>query len=314
MIHYRTTTAARVFDIVDGFARLRGLAGARPRPAGTVRVFLLADRTPGAERFFADPPELVLVRGPDGNAVSFGRLRYSDGAVRAVDFLGGPYILRVRSTCHQLADFPEVHIPATPEQSEPYSMVLDAGYRYPFPRVSTPPAVQLGDAAVHALTLLRGAVFQPDGTGVMNAVVTAPGAIRYRTDEDGQWVLVFADGVPATASVDVTIELPGADPIVLPDVPVEPGGESTLAQTALRGRIVSPGTDPATATVRVTGSPGAAGVRANGLWAYYFPPNQSDARVTVTATLPDGRSQRTTDVPVGANRTSVVPDFSFPRA
>lgn len=311
-VRFRTTTAVRVFDVVDGFARARGLTGARPRPAAAVRVFLLADHTPGAEQNFDTPPELVLVRDHGGNAVSFGRLRYPNGAVRAVDFRGGPYTLRVRSAFHQVADFADVHIPATADQPEPYPMVLDAGYRYPFPRVTTPPAVQLGDPAVHALTLLRGTVFAPDGTGVADAAVTAPGAVRYRTDEDGQWVLVFTDGVPAAARVDITVELSGQDPLTLPDVPVEPGGEATLAQTALRGRIVAPGVDRSAATVSVGDAPG--GIRTDGTWAYYFPPTQPETRVTVTARLPDGRTQRVRDVRVSPRETTVVPDFSFPRA
>lgn len=311
-VRYRTTTAARVFDIVDGFARARGLTGARPRPAAAVRVFLLADHTPGAEQSFDVPPELVLVRDQSGNVVSFGRLRYPDGAVRAVDFRGGPYTLRVRSAFHQVADFADVRIPATADQPEPYPMVLDAGYRYPFPRVSTPPAVQIGDAAVAALTLLRGTVFEPDGTGVADAAITAPGAVRYRTDADGQWVLVFPDGVPATARVDVTVELPGRDPVTLPGVPVEPGGEATLPQTALRGRITAPGVDPATATVWVGDTPG--GIRTDGTWVFYFPPTQPETRVTVTARLPDGRTQRVPDVQVSPRETRTVPAFSFPRA
>jgi hypothetical protein len=311
-MRFRTTTAARVFDIVDGFARARGLAGARPRPSAAVRVFLLADHTPGAEQSFDVPPELVLVRDHSGNVVSFGRLRYPDGAVRAADFRGGPYTLRVRSDFHQVADFADVRIPATADQPEPYSMVLDAGYRYPFPRVSTPPAVQIGDPTVHALTLLRGTVFAPDGSGVADATVTAPGAVRYRTDADGQWVLVFADGVPASARVDVTVELPGEDPVTLPDVPVDPGGEATLPQTALRGRIVAPGVNPAAVAVWVGDAP--AGIRTDGTWAFYFPPTQQETRVTVTARLPDGRTQRVPDVAVSPRNTTVVPAFSFPRA
>lgn len=311
---YRTRTALRVFDPVDSFARNRGLAGARPRPIGAVQVYLLADRTPGAERNFDVPPELVLARDPDGYAISYGRLRTPDGGVRATRFLGGPYLLRVRSTYYQVADFDGVRLPATADQPEPYELVLSPAYTYPFPTATTPPMVKLDDTGATALTLLRGAVLAPDRRGIPDARVTAPTAMPYRTDQDGQWVLVFTEGVPPSAQVDVTIAVPGANPVVLPGVPVDPGGTATLAQTALRGRILAPGANPGSATVLVEGTPGAAGVRADGAWNYCFPIDQPAGSVSVTATLPDGRSLNARDVPVTPRHTTTVPDFSFPRS
>jgi hypothetical protein len=310
---YRTLAPTRVFDIIDDFARQRGLAGARPRPIGDVRVFLIADHTPGANRVFPVPPEFMLVVNGLGYAISFGRLRQADGAERAVAFGGGPYLLRVRSDYYQVSDFDNVQLPATQAQPEPYEMVLEAGYTYPFPAASTPPTPQIGNPVTNALALLRGAVLAPDGSGVADAVVTAPAAIQYRTDTDGQWVLVFADGAPASGLVDVTVTAPGAGPVTVPGVTVTPAGEADLLQTGLRGRLLAPGTDPATAVVEVAGQPGQAGVRSDGVWAYYFPLTQAATTVTVTATLL-GRGTRTVPgVPVTPRSTTAVPDFSFPR-
>ncbi|QUQ65644.1 hypothetical protein [Kutzneria sp. CA-103260] len=311
MTEYRTLTAARVFDVVDGFARQRGLAGARPRLISPVRIFLLADHTPGAQRTFAEPPELVLASTAHGYTVNFGLLSQPDGRQQKTAFGAGPYLLRVRADHYQVADFDNVFLPATHDQPEPFEMVLEAGYSYPFPTASTPPPVQIGGTVSTALALLRGATLHPDGSGVVDAVVTAPGATSYRTDTDGQWVLVFADGVPATDLVTVTITAPGADPVAIPDVPVTPAGEAVLPQTAVRGRIRAAGVDPRKVVVSVGGV--AAGVRADGVWAFYFPPTQPATTVTVTATLPDGRTQSATGVAVAPRTTTTVPDFSFPR-
>jgi hypothetical protein len=311
---FRTRKAVRVFDILDGFARRRGLTGAHPRPIGPVRIYLLADHTPGAERTFDPPPELVIGWDHEGNAISHGRLRTPGGGSRDGGFRGGPYTLSVRSSFYQRTDFDGVAIPATASQPEPCTMVLEAAHTYPFPVATTPPPVQLGTTPTVALTLLRGAAFAPDGTGLADVLVSAPGAVGYRTDVDGQWVLVFGEGVPAEATVDVTIAAPGTDPRTLTGVPVEPGGDATLAQTALRGRIRAPGVDVSLAAVRIDGFPASAGMRRDGAWGYYFPLDQTATGVTVTATLPDGRTRGVTGQPVTPNRTTIVPDFSFPRA
>jgi hypothetical protein len=313
MTEYRTLAAARVFDVVDGFARQRGLAGARPRPIGQVRIFLLADHTPGARRGFAEPPELVLATTRHGYMVNFGLLSQPGGSQRRMAFGAGPYLLRVRADHYQVADFDNVFLPATQDQPEPYEMVLEAGYSYPFPTATTPPPVQVSGTVTNALALLRGATPHPDGSGVVDAVVTAPSASPYRTDTDGQWVLVFPDGVPASGLVTVTIAAPGVAPVEVLDVPVTAAGEAVLPQTAMRGRIRAAGVDPRKAVVDVAGAPGVAGVRADGVWAYYFPPTQPATTVTVTATLPDGRDQSVAGVAVTPRTTTTVPDFSFPR-
>jgi hypothetical protein len=310
---YRTLAATRVFDIVDDFARQRGLAGARPRPIGSVRIFLIADHTPGLNRVFPVPTEFVLTVNDHGYAISFGRLLQADGTERAVAFGGGPYLLRVRSDYYQVSDFDHVELPATQAQPEPYEMVLEAGYTYPFPVASTPPTAQVGNSVTNALALLRGAALAPDGSGVADAVVTAPTATQYRTDTDGQWVLVFADGAPASGLVDVTVTAPGAGAVTVPRVTVTPAGEAVLPQTALRGRVLAPGTDPATAVVLVDGQPGQGGVRSDGVWAYYFPLTQAATTVTVTATLPGRGTMTVPGVPVTPRSTTAVPDFSFPR-
>ncbi|GAA4547928.1 carboxypeptidase-like regulatory domain-containing protein [Amycolatopsis samaneae] len=309
MIEYRTRTAVRVFDPVDQFARDRGLEGARPRPIGRVRLFLLADHTPGAERVFPRPPEFVVGRNTHGYVISYGDLRDDGGRVLRHAFGGGPYDLRVTSAFYQTADFTGVSIPAAGAQAEPFELLLRPAYGYPFPQTAVPPVPDLTGAPPPALALVRGSVLAPDFTGVANARVTAPGATPYRTAADGEYVLVFPRG--ASGPVEVTIAVPGAPPVVLPAVAVTSGGTTALAQTALRGRISAPREEIAGATVRVTGAPGAAGVRRDGVWAYCFPADQAAASVTVTAAMPDGRSLSRTAA-VTPRTTTTVPEFSFP--
>jgi len=310
---YRSVTATRVFDIIDGFALQRGLDGARPRPIGAVRLFLAADHTPGASQVFTTPPELLLTTSDSGYSISFGLVRQPDGGQIVEQFGAGPYLLRVRSDNYQVTDFDNVSLPATAGQPEPYEMVLPAGYTYPFPVIATAPSIEAGGPAVAALALLRGAVLAPDGSGVADATVSSPGAVSYRTDTDGQWVLVFTDGAPATGLADVTFTAPGTGPVVVTGVVMTPGGEAVLAQTSVRGRIVAPGVDPSTAVVQVLAQPGQAGVRGDGAWAYYFPPTEAATTVTVMATLPDHRSATAPDVPVTPRATTTVPDLRFPR-
>jgi hypothetical protein len=125
----RLRRAERVFDVVDGFAADRGLAGPRPRPISPVRVFVSTGD--GGES------ELVLRTNRDGYALYFGQLRLPGGAVRRVA-LSGTYTLRAEARYYQAAEFPGVPIPAG-DQPEPYQLVLRPGPDYPFP-VATEPA------------------------------------------------------------------------------------------------------------------------------------------------------------------------------
>src|SRR5262249_998022 len=159
-----------------------------------------------------------------GYSISFGLVRQPDGSQIVGQFGAGPYLLRVRSDNYQVIDFDNVFLPATAGQPEPYEMVLAAAYTYPFPVTPAAPSIEVGGTAWAALALVRGAVLAPDGSGVVDATVSAPGAVPYRTDTDGQWVLVFTGGVPATGLVDVTITAPGTGPVVATGVAVTPGG------------------------------------------------------------------------------------------
>ena len=85
---------------------------------------------------------------------------------------------------YQRAENPAVVIP---EPAVPYRFDLEPGYAYPFPSGCRAPR-SLGP------TLLRGALQHPDGAGIAGALVEVAGVTdRYRTDESGQWVLVFPD-------------------------------------------------------------------------------------------------------------------------
>lgn len=127
----RLRRPVRVFDLVDGFAADRGLAGPRPRPIGPVRVFVDIDTGAGGTG-----AELVLRTNRDGYAVFFGQLRLPGGAVRRVA-LSGTHTLRVDSPYYEATEFAGVPIPAG-DQPEPYQLLLRPGPNYPFPTATEP--------------------------------------------------------------------------------------------------------------------------------------------------------------------------------
>jgi hypothetical protein len=95
-------------------------------------------------------------------------------------------------------------------------------------------------------------------------------------------------------------------------VPVVQGRDSTLAETGLRGGVLTDdGVPIAGAAVTVSGQPGRTLSETDGQWSYYFRPDQLATNVNVTATLPDGRSQSRGGVPVQPRSTVVVDSFRF---
>jgi hypothetical protein len=131
------------------------------------------------------------------------------------------------------------------------------------------------------------------------------------TDESGQWVLVFPEG-QASAAVIVRFRLPNGATSNVAGVQIEPGRDSTLPQTALRGSVTTNAGVPIPgATVTVSGQPGSSRSRVDGGWFYFFRPDEPATNVTVTATLPDGRSQSRGGVPVQPRSTVVVQSFEF---
>ena len=301
VLELRHLEAAAIFDLEDAYARDRGVLGPHPRIDGPVRLLLVGRMTPAGREEIAPAPELELRRNDRGYDLFFGIVR-SPGAERT-HLDEGTYVVRVDTDGrYQRAERADVRIP---EPAVPYVFDLAPGHAYAFPSGSSVPR-SLGP------TLLRGALQGPDGAGLADATVEVVGVTeRYLTDRSGQWVLVFPDG-QASGDVTVRFGLPDGSTTDVASVPVAAGREATLAQTALRGQVVTNAGRPiAGAVVSVGGRPGSARSGPDGAWSYFFGVAQAAINVNVTATLPDGRSQTAPNVPVQPRATVVVPRFRF---
>jgi hypothetical protein len=298
----RSLSAMAVFDVEDRYARERGVRGAHPRPIAPVRFRAVARITAGGRVDLQPQLELDVIRNQSG----FDLFRGSAGPLgsderRRLD--EGTYAVRVvAGGIYQTVERADVVIP-TPATA--YRFELEPGYAYPFPSGAA-------SASGAGPTLLRGGLQGPDASGIEGARVEVAGTTRtYTTDESGQWVLVFPPN-QVTGAVTVRFVLPDGTVANVAGVPVVAGRDSVLAQTALRGRVTTTeGAPIAGATITVGGQPGETRSQVDGGWFYFFRPDQAGTNVTVTATLPDGRSQSRGAVPVQPRSTVVVQSFRF---
>jgi hypothetical protein len=298
----RTLSAAAVFDVEDRYARERGVRGPHPRPIAPVRFRAVA-RITGGGRVDMDPElDLDVVRSASGFDL-FYRSAGAAGASERRMLDDGTYAVRVLSGgVYQPLERADVTIP---EPASPYLFELEPGYAYPFPSAA---AAARGGGP----TVLRGGLQGADGSGIEGARVDVAGTTRvYTTDESGQWILVFPDG-HQTGAVTVRFRLPDGATVNVPGVQVPAGGDALLAQTSLRGSVLTTAGAPLEgAVVTVSGQPGQTLSRSDGHWSYFFRPGQSGINVTVTATLQDGRTQSSGAVPVQPRSTVVVDNFRF---
>jgi hypothetical protein len=298
----RSAGAEAVFDVEDRHARERGVRGPHPRPVAPVRFVAVARITP-AGRVELDPwLELDVARNPAGYDVFFGSTRPIQTNERR-RLAAGRYAVRIFSGgVYQGVERADI---AVPSPATPYAFDLEPGYAYPFP---------LGAASPRgaAPTLLRGGLHGPDAGVLLGARVEVQNVTPvYTVDEAGQWVLVFPAG-QQTDAVTVRFQLPDGTTVNVAGVQVVEGRASTLAETGLRGSVLTDdGVSIAEAAVTVSGQPGRTLSRTDGQWSYYFRPDQLATNVNVTATLPDGRSQSRGGVPVQPRSTVVVDSFRF---
>jgi hypothetical protein len=295
-------SAACIFDLQDRFARDRGVRGPRPRPIGPVTFRLLAEMTNGGRQLLDPPLELDVRPNASGYHLFFNTVRLPNGSVRDVA-LSGTYAVRFESQFYQAAERADIQFP---EPANPYAVDLEPGYAYPFPTEST---LSRG----RGLTLLRGGVYDVAGRGLADTVVEVAGQSNaYRTDDTGEWVLIFPD---TQAAGDVTVRFTFADGTVqnVAAVHLDPGREQSLQQAALRGWVQQgSGLAVPNATIQVAGQ--LATSATDGSWRFCFGLNQpleGANTVTVTATLPDGRSKSQPNVSVQRRATVIVPTFRF---
>jgi hypothetical protein len=307
IVYERTTLAApAVMTVVDQFEQARGTRGAFPAPLGAVRFALLARFDQGNP--VALDPLWQLRAETNGNgifrfrdeATVTGRLPFRVPAQR--------YRLRIDSDFYQSVET-DLDWPA--QAGQPPTVLLRPGYAYPFPDLTLPRT---------AFTVVRGSVFAVGGgpiaveaasVSITDPPNTWPLAIA-RTDATGGWALVVPRGAssppfPATLRV-----APPAGSALDIDVTIRPGVENTVAQTALRGAVqTTTGIPIRGALVQVDALSQQAVTDRDGAWAFYFPLDQVDTQVLVTATAPAGQSQ-SQFVDVIGRATVIVPMFSIP--
>jgi hypothetical protein len=296
-----------IFDLVDRYARDRGMRGTHPGPVGSIKFMARSQEVGGTLQDLTVPLELLMQRNNSGYYLFAGKVKLPDGTLRQ-NLLdpGTSYQVQMQSQFYQEAAktvtvFDPDNPPPDPvNQVKATAILLEPGYAYPFPE--------------GRLTLLRGSVHHTDGRGLAGATVEVAGVSnQYITDESGQWVLIFPD-TQTTGQVTVHFVLPdgpGAS-IPLPNVDLVRGRTTGLAQPGLRGevRLASAAGIP-DARIEVSGFAEASSTDKSGRWWYYFGLNQPQATVQVTANLPDGRSLKQYHIQVRPRATVVVPTFRF---
>ncbi len=291
--------ASAIFALEDRYARDRGLRGPHPGPIGELELMLTGRVVNGVLEPYDEPRKLILTRNPSGYFSFFDR--FTIGGRRFEDRpQPGTYRLRVESTFYQVHE-QDISLP-NPDSA--IGIDLEPGYAYPF---APGEAVGRGGA-----TLLRGTVYTIDAQGFRDLGVEVPGrSNRYRTDDTGQWVLVFPD-TDAGGQVTVRFNWPNGVVEDVPAVDVVRGRSSNLFQAGLRGQVLSDaGVGLPGVRITVSGHIGASVSRDNGVWFYYFGLNQGAATVNVTAQLPDGATRTRFGVAVQPRAVVVVPTFRF---
>lgn len=292
-----------IFDVRDRFAGRLLADGAVARPYRPLRFLLIATVAAGGRTEpLRRPLELITVENPSGYRLCFGETRQRDRVRRVA---GGRYLVRIESPLYRRDEFQATLLdPEDARYSPPARPVireLEPGHGYPFPNGG------------RGATVLVGSLHHSDGRVVEGAAVAVAGrAGPYVTDQTGQWLLDFPDDQPS-GPVTVAITLPDGTPTMsLAGVELRRGRQATLTQPALRGAVRVGGRGAAGAVITVSGQPSSTTSAPDGGWRYHFRPDQPDATVDVTASLPDGRSATRPGVPVRARGVTVVDTFEVP--
>ena len=303
-----------------------GAARAAPAPLGPISYHLTARRDGDQLQPITPPLKLVTQRNASGYDLAFGQVYLPEGQVRGHAVPPGSYQLEVRGAFYQPMTLDVV----VPRLQPPLSCALEPGVAYPFPDpaplrlgnlgpdscVAPDPhhPEQLGLPAGRGPTLLRGTFSARDGQPVVGATVRVAGqSNQCVTDDSGSWVLVFPDTQP-TGPVTVSVQWP--DPPgttdTIPGVCVVRGRVTSLAQTALRGWVLTQaGNAIPAATIAVGDLPGTVQADAQGAWFYYCGLHQEADTVNVVATLPNGDEKVQPNVPIRPRATVVVDTFRF---
>jgi hypothetical protein len=319
--------ATVILDVEDAYARGRGVAGPHPRPLEPLDFVVVAEVVNQVERPITPPVGLVVTRNPSGYHIFSGEVRFADGSARRGALSPGEYVVRVEAPAYQPTE-QRINLPG-PAASAVIS--LQPGPGYPFAGVVPfrPPTSGTFDCTAEATpgdlgpTILRGSLLASDGRGRAEATVEVVGAAGpFTVGPTGQWLLLF-DGSQPTGKVTVRFGLPRSDgaggishdaagnpildPVDVAGVCVVRGCQTSLPQTAMRGRVIRASGVGADARVRVGGFPLAAQTRTDGDWSFYFEPGQPATTATVIAVATDGASRSLPNVTIKPLATTDVP-------
>jgi hypothetical protein len=277
--------------------------------------FYITHRLTAPVAAYEPPYELISWSNRSGFFLFSGEMR-AQNRPGTLTLNTGRYRWRVESDYYRPVEFDDVWPPASMYDSAKDLKLLPAP-NYPFPDLN------LKQRAECALTLLRGTILNSAAQPMEKVKIELiapdlpPPFITFKecfTDGRGEWVLALIEkkqrddiadrsSQPDFAHSRIRVSAPGNEYAV--DLSITPGVESSLRQTALRGRIVKPGGSPISgAKITTSVGSGHSVSRIDGQWIFYFELRQDDGPVTVTATTPDGRTasqnsrivQRTTEI------------------
>jgi hypothetical protein len=294
---YERFTHAAVFTLGarDRFAEARQPANIIPPVLGGA-TFFVKERVSAPVLAFEPPLEFVSWRNGSDFFLFSGETRTPGiGGTRVL--APGRYRWRLETDYYQVDEFVDDWPPAQVYDPAKDRSLLP-GPAYPFPNLD----MKQRDLGV---TLVRGTLLTPDGTGIPNVkvkLIAPPLAgtpfvpfTECVTDDRGEWVLAIVD----RQTDDQRAQDPQPDfanSVIRVNLPVNPydvalaivsGTENSLRQTALRGQVLR-ANGTAFPGVKITNSvtAGESVTRADGQWFLYFELRQPAGAVTVTATAP----------------------------
>lgn len=272
--------------------------------------FLVTKRISDPQRDYQPPLLFITSTNPGGFILLSGDTKASLGGP-TLPLAPGRYHWRVESDFYQINEFEDDWPPALIyDQAKDLQLLPGAGY--PFPDLTL-------KQRELATTLVRGSFFTSSGDpatiGTVELILPAltasyAGFTKSSPDSQGNWVLAFIEQQKEDPPLDfahsrVRFTLGAIQVDVM--LAITPGAENSIPQTALRGRVVDAnnrGIAGATISTSLGGVQSTS--KPDGQWSLYFPLNQGNARIQVTATTPDGRSA-SQNIQIQQSKTLVLP-------
>jgi hypothetical protein len=324
-------------SVADAFLATLRAFGRFPPPMGAIECVLVGQTAPTVRTF--DPPRRFhTMRHAGGFLTADGSWSVPGEPGRPLG--PGAYLAEIRGEFYRPFPF-QLTWPLPPNDSRiaagpTGTAALLPAPSYPLPDVTTT-RFQLGP------TIIRGCFLEEDGAPVAGVGVEAlnllpflippelPALVdwpflRTETNAAGDWAILLPGrryldpspeivplgSPPLQKNITVRFSLSGGPLDVV--VPVTLATDHSLRNTALRGRVTGRGGRPITgAAISTTLGARQSISRENGTWLLVYDLTQlTTAGVTVTATLPDGRTASAAGIAVMRQATITVPTLEFP--